>query len=137
MRSILVLGVMIVGVGTAAATATARSTVRTGTLAGKTVIVNNCPVDTPGHTCSPWRPLAGAKVTIVRTNRAGTPLPRTARTVTSDSKGRFALRLAAGTYRVTPLPNKTARGGATVIARVVAAKVTTIVVHFVPAHPKA
>lgn len=100
-----------------------------GTLAGRTTIDRGCPgPSTPG--CNPWHAFPDAKILIVRTSATGTPLPHTARTISSNSKSRFSIRLAPGAYRVTPLAQTSSTGGRTVLARVRSGGTTTMVVRF-------
>jgi hypothetical protein len=104
----------------------------TGTFRGTTQISFGCPgpVNESGPSCNPWRPFPGARFSISRRSTNGTPIAATAVTVTSNGRARFNVRLDAGTYMVTPLPQHNTRGGTRLIIRVRAGTVTTALVRF-------
>src|SRR5437660_573152 len=97
-----------------------------GTLAGHTQITYGCPgpVLESASTCNPWRPFVGAKLSVAKTD--GGP----ARVVVSDGTGHFSLRLLAGRYTVTPLPQAHTKGAAPVQVRVRGGLTTRILVRF-------
>jgi hypothetical protein len=97
-----------------------------GTLAGQTQISYGCPgpVAEGGPSCNPWRTFAGARFTV--SPSALGP----ARTVVSDSLGRFSVRLAPGSYTVAALPQTHTRGGPALHVRIRAGALTRILVRF-------
>ena len=94
----------------------------TGTLGGTTQISFGCPgpVSDSGPTCHPWHLFPNARFSISRRSTDG-----------SNANARFHLRLDAGAYLVTPLPQHSTRGGSRITVRVRAGAVTTAVVKFV------
>ena len=102
------------------------STTGIGTLAGQTQISYGCPgpMREGASTCEPWHLFAGAKLSVAKT--AGGP----ARVVVSDGTGRFSLRLVAGRYTVTPLPQAHTKGAAPVQVSVRGGLTTRILVRF-------
>ena len=97
-----------------------------GTLAGQTQISYGCPGPAAqgGPSCNPWRTFAHARFTV-------SPSPSgQARTVVSDSLGRFSVRLAPGSYTVTPLPQAHTHGGTTQNVRIRSGVPTRILVRF-------
>jgi hypothetical protein len=103
-----------------------------GTFRGTTQISFGCPgpVRESGPSCKPWRPFPSARFSISLRSTNGTPAPGTAVVVTSNRDARFNVRLDAGTYVVTPLPQHNTRGGTRLIVRVQAGTVTTALVRF-------
>jgi hypothetical protein len=101
-----------------------------GRLAGKTQISFGCPGPTTEPPCNPWRPFPHAHFSLAQRATSGDPFPGTGRTVTSDARGRFALRLPAGSYLITPVRERHTHGGKRVIVRVRAGKSTNILVRF-------
>jgi hypothetical protein len=102
-----------------------------GRLAGKTQISFGCPGPTtepPG--CNPWRPFAHARFSLARRSASGDPAPGTQRTVTSDARGHFALRLPVATYLITPLSQRHTHGGTLVIVQIRARESTSTLVRF-------
>ena len=71
-----------------------------------------------------------AKFSLSRRSTGGEPVPGTAVVITSNSLGRFRMRLDTGTYLLTPLPRLNSRGGKRVTVRVRAGGVTTALVRF-------
>ena len=55
----------------------------------------------------------------------------TRRTVTSDTAGRFSLRMRVGSYLITPLPQQHTHGGERVVIEVRAGESTAVAVRFV------
>jgi hypothetical protein len=123
MRKALAI-LMLAATGTAGAAAQAGTT--TGTLAGQTQISYGCPgpVAANGPSCKPWHAFANARFSV------SSPVSGRARTVVSDSQGRFTLRLSPGSYTVRPLPQAHTRGGTTLPVRVSAGAQTLITVRF-------
>ena len=103
-----------------------------GRLTGKTQISFGCPgparEGTPG--CNPWRPFAHARFSLGQLSASGNPIPGTRRTVTSDAHGRFQLLLSAGTYVITPLPQRNTHGGKRLNVQVRAGESATVLVRF-------
>jgi hypothetical protein len=97
----------------------------TGVLRGTTQISFGCPGPTTEPPCNPWRPFPFARFTVAR---SATP----ARTmlVRSNANARFSVRLATGTYLVTPLRQANTRGGARLSVRIRASRATTVLVRF-------
>jgi hypothetical protein len=108
------------------ASATSRSAVQaTGVLRGTTQISFGCPGPTTEPPCHPWRPFPHARFTVARSATPGkTTLVR------SNANARFSIRLATGTYLVTPLPQGNARGGPRLNVRIRAGLATTVLVRF-------
>ena len=80
--------------------------------------------------CHPWHPFPGARFSVARRSANGAPVPGTAIVVTSTAQARFSLRLPAGTYLLTPLPQRSTRGGTRLTVRVREGTVTTTLVRF-------
>jgi hypothetical protein len=97
----------------------------TGVLRGTTEISFGCPGPTTEPPCNPWRPFPLARFTVAR---AATPGRTTL--VRSNANARFSVRLAAGTYLVTPLRQGNARGGPQVRVRIRGGLATTARVRF-------
>jgi hypothetical protein len=107
------------------------ATTPSGRLTGKTQISFGCPgPTTEPPSCNPWRPFAHARFSLARRSASGNPTPGTHRAVTSDARGRFALRLPVGTYLITPLSQRHTHGGTPVIVQVRAGESTTTLVRF-------
>jgi hypothetical protein len=105
----------------------------TGTLSGTTQISFGCPgpVNPDGPTCHPWHAYPNARFSVSRRSTAGTPVPGTAVVVTSNGHAHFSVRLRAGAYLITPLPQHNTRGGPRLSVRVLAGASTTALVRFV------
>lgn len=103
-----------------------------GWLRGKTQITFGCPgpARQGGPSCHPWRTFAHARFRVALDAANGEPIPGSGRLVVSDANGRFSVRLAAGGYTVTPLPQAHTRGGARLKVRVEAGGVRRILVRF-------
>lgn len=132
MRRLVTIGISaVVCIGPAVNVANPAATA-SGRLAGKTQISFGCPGPAtegpPG--CNPWRPFAHARFSLARRSASGDPTPGTHRAVTSDARGRFALRLSVGTYLITPLSQRHTHGGTRVIVQVRAGESTTTLVRF-------
>lgn len=105
-----------------------------GTLSGTTQISFGCPgpVNPDGlPTCKPWHAYPNAKFSVARRSTTGAPVPATAVIVTSNARAHFSVRLAAGSYLVTPLPQHNTHGGPRLTVRVRAGMTTTVLVRFV------
>ena len=77
-----------------------------GRLSGVTQISYGCPgPQRAGEPCEHWSSFAQARFRVTTLSSG------VARTVTSDSQGRFTLVLAAGRYRLTPLRQTDTTGG--------------------------
>ena len=97
----------------------------TGVLRGTTQISFGCPGPTTEPPCNPWRPFPLARFTVAR---AATPGRTTL--VRSNANAHFSVRLAVGTYLVTPLHQGNTRGGPQVKVRIRAGLATTALVRF-------
>ena len=124
MRRMIVTAVCLLASGSTVAAATPRLDV--GTLAGQTQISYGCPgpVAEGGPSCNPWRTFPRARFSVSPSS------PGPARTVVSDSLGRFSVRLAPGSYTVTALPQTHTRGGPTLHVRIRAGALTRILLRF-------
>ena len=131
MRAIAVATVL--ALATLPAGASGASIGATGTLSGTTQISFGCPgpVNPDGPTCNPWHAFSNAKFSVARRSTTGAPVPATAVVVTSDAHAHFSIRLSAGTYVVTPLPQRNTHGGPRLTVRVRAGLTTTALVRFV------
>jgi len=77
-----------------------------GRLSGVTQISYGCPgPQREGEACEHWSSFPQARFRVTRLRSGDT------RVVTSDPRGRFTLRLAAGRYRLTPLRQAHTTGG--------------------------
>jgi|SRR5581483_11596254 len=97
-----------------------------GTLAGEAEISHGCPgpVSENGPLCNPWHPYAGAHIQLSRVGSRWTT------SIVSDERGRFALRLPAGSYSVTGVSGVRTKPTGTQQIRIRAGLVTRIVVRF-------
>jgi hypothetical protein len=104
-----------------------------GTLSGTTQISFGCPgpVSDSGPSCHPWHPFPNAHFSVARRSVNGMPVPMTAIDVTANAQGNFHLRLAAGMYLVTPLPQRNTHGGPRLTVRIRAGATTAVLVRFV------
>lgn len=102
----------------------------TGRLAGKTQISFGCPGPATEPPCNAWRPFAHARLSLAQRASSGDPISGTRRVVTSDARARFALRLPAGSYLITPLPQRHTHGGTRVIVHIRTGQTTTTLVRF-------
>ncbi len=125
MRRVIVTATCVLA-GSGATVAAALAGTAAGTLAGQTQISYGCPgpVAEGKPSCNPWRTFGQASFSL------SPSAPGRARTVVSDSLGRFSLRLAPGSYTVTPLPQAHTRGGTALRVRVRAGALTRILVRF-------
>jgi hypothetical protein len=103
-----------------------------GTLKGTTQISFGCPgpVSASGAQCNPWHSFPFARFSISRRSTGGVPVPGTAVVVTSNAHATFSLRLDAGSYLITPLPQHNTHGGPRLTVRVRAAATTSALVRF-------
>jgi len=103
----------------------------TGLLTGTTQISFGCPGPVrEGGNCDPWRAYPHARFSVARRSSTGDPVPGTAVVVTSNGRARFSVRLDAGMYLVTPLPQSNTRGGPRLTVRVLAGAVKALRVRF-------
>jgi hypothetical protein len=104
----------------------------TGTLKATTQISFGCPgpVSASGVQCNPWHLFPFARFSISRRSTGGVPVPGTAVVVTSNARASFSLRLDAGSYLVTPLPQHNTHGGPRLSLRVDAGATTRVLVRF-------
>jgi hypothetical protein len=107
-------------------TASAGATTTRGTLAGLAQISHGCPgpVAENGPTCNPWHAYAGAHIRVTRIGSSWTA------TAVSDAQGRFALRLAPGSYSVTGVPALRTKPTGSVTVQIQPALTTRVVVRF-------
>jgi hypothetical protein len=123
----LALTACALGTGSAAG----QDAVRLGRLSGLTQITYGCPGPArEGAACEHWLPFAHARFAVTMSGPDRSPVPGTRRLVVSDSRGHFALSLAAGRYTLTPLPQSHTRGGAPVSVRIRAGGTATVAVRF-------
>jgi hypothetical protein len=131
MKAFALLAVVcLIGVDAGASGAAVRTA---GTLTGTTQISFGCPgpVSSSGPTCHPWHAFPNARFSIARRSVDGMPVPMTAIDVTSNAQGTFHVRLGAGTYLVTPLPQRSTHGGPRLTVRIRAGATTRVLVRFV------
>jgi hypothetical protein len=104
-----------------------------GVLTGTTQISFGCPgpVREGPPVCNPWHTFPDARFSVARRGTDGAPLTGTARVLTSDSAGHFRVRLGAGVYLVTPLPQAHTRGGTRTSIRIRTSQTRTILVRFI------
>ena len=82
-----------------------------GRLSGATQISFGCPgPQREGEQCEHWSALREARFSVTRETSTGA-VEGTRRIVVSDARGRFTLRLPAGSYRLAPLPQAHTTGG--------------------------
>ncbi len=130
MRRLVTIGISaVVCIGPAVSVANPAATA-SGRLAGKTQISFGCPGPATDPPCNAWRPFAHARFSLAQRASRGDTIPGTRRAVTSDARGRFALRLPVGTYLITPLPQRHTDGGTRVTVHVRAGESTTTLVRF-------
>jgi hypothetical protein len=128
----MVKPVALVGLLAAAAASGSQAAIRaTGTLTGTTQITFGCPGPvSPTGPCYPWHAFPNARFSIARRAADGSPVPATAVLARSNAHARFSIRLAAGLYVITPLPQRNTHGGARIVVRVRAGLATTTRVRF-------
>jgi hypothetical protein len=96
-----------------------------GRLSGVTQISYGCPgPQRVGEPCERWSSFAQARFRVTTLSSGA------ARIVTSDSRGRFTLVLAAGRYRLTPLRQTHTNGGASLTVTIRTAATTWTAVRF-------
>jgi hypothetical protein len=122
-RRLIVIGLAVLAsAGSAGSAPTAD-----GVLTGTTQISFGCPgpVREGEPSCHPWRPFAHALFSVA----AGRG---TTRLVRSDAQGHFSVRLPAGGYTVTPLPQPALHtlGGPRLTVRIRAGATTRVLVRF-------
>jgi hypothetical protein len=123
-RSTVLLACLVAAALAARPAVPARAAV--GTLAGVTQISFGCPgpVAAGAGPCERWHAFGPARFTVSTLTGGHSTV------VVSDGHGRFDVHLLPGSYRVTPLPQRNTRGGATLAVRVRAGAVTKVVVRF-------
>jgi hypothetical protein len=132
MRRLIAVSItFLAGTGAAAGVAVPARTVD-GTLAGRTQISFGCPgpVREGRPSCHPWHIFAHARFAVAPEAADGSPIPNTNRVVVSDGQGRFILRLPAGRYTVTPLPQAHTHGGTSLRVWIEADTLTRVRVRF-------
>jgi hypothetical protein len=102
-----------------------------GRLVGTTQITFGCPGPTTEPPCNPWRPFAHARFSLGQRSADGGPKPGTGRTVISNVRARFSLRVPPGTYVITPLPQSHTHGGSRLVVRVRNGVTTAPLVRFI------
>ena len=127
MRRLVAIGTAVLAGTGPLAGAAGPASIASGRLAGETQISFGCPgpVREGVPSCHPWHAFAHARFSV-----AALPANGTSRVVVSDAHGRFALRLPAGRYTVTPLAQAQTRGGPRLQVRVRAGMTTAILVRF-------
>ena len=102
-----------------------------GRLAGLTQITYGCPgPQRVGQPCEHWSPFAHARFAVTHNGSDGNPTPSTRRVLVSDYNGRFSLRLPAGAYTITPLPQTHTHGGKALAAHVHVGQTTHATIRF-------
>ena len=102
-----------------------------GRLAGLTQITYGCPgPQHVGQQCERWFSFAKARFAVTRNGSDGKPTPSTRRVLVSDHNGRFSLRLPAGVYTITPLPQAHTHVGKTLTARIRTGQTTRTTIRF-------
>ena len=103
-----------------------------GRLSGATQISFGCPgpVRVGEPPCERWSSLPHARFTVSRLSLSGTPIPNSARLVTSNEHGRFTLPLPAGRYRLTLLALVHTHGGSPVTVAIRPGRTTWTLVRF-------
>jgi hypothetical protein len=130
LRKIATIGISAaVCIGPAVSVANPAATA-SGRLAGKTQISFGCPGPTTDPPCNSWRAFPHAHFSLAQRASGRDTIPGTRRVITSDARGRFALRLAVGSYLITPLRQQHTHGGERVIVRVRAGEHTNTLVRF-------
>lgn len=122
--AVVVWGGLAANVGSPAATASGR-------LVGKTQISFGCPGPATEPPCNAWRPFAHARFALTQRLADGGPKPGTRRTVSSDARARFAVRVPAGSYVITPLRQSHTHGGARLVVQIRAGESTAALVRFI------
>ena len=131
MLKIVMIAIAAVVCGGAAAGVANPAATASGRLSGKTQISFGCPGPSTEPPCNPWRPFAQARFSLAQRSADGAPKSGTRRTVISDERARFSLRLPVGSYLITPLRQSHTHGGARLVVRVRAGVSTTALVRFI------
>ena len=130
MRRFATIGISaVVCIGPAVSVANPGATA-SGRLAGKTQISFGCPGPTTDPLCNSWRSFPRAHFSLAQRASRGNTIPGTRDAVTSDARGRFVLRLPAGSYLITPARQRHTHGGDRVIVHIRAGQTTTTLVRF-------
>jgi hypothetical protein len=131
LRQIVMIGIAaVVCSGPAAGVANPAATA-SGRLAGKTQISFGCPGPATEPACNPWRPFAHARFSVAQRSGDGGPKPGTRRTVISDARARFSLRVPVGSYIITPLRQSHTQGGKRLVVQIRAGVATAALVRFI------
>jgi hypothetical protein len=131
LRKIVVIGMAAVVCGGSAAGVGDSAASASGRLVGKTQISFGCPGPATEPPCNPWRPFAHARFSLVQRSAEGGPTPGTRRTVISDARARFSLRVPVGRYVITPVPQSHTHGGQRLVVLVRAGETTAALVRFI------
>lgn len=102
-----------------------------GRLVGTTQITFGCPGPATEPPCNAWRPFAHARFSLAQRSADGGPRPGTGRTVISNVRARFSLRVPTGTYVITPLPQSHTHGGSRLVVHARNGVTTTTLVRFI------
>lgn len=129
-QKIVVIGSAVVVCGGFAANVGNSAPEATGRLVGNTQISFGCPGPATEPPCNPWRPFAHARFSLVQRSADGGTKPGTRRTVGSDARARFSVRVPAGSYIITPLPQSHTHGGRRLIVQIRAGLSTAALVRF-------
>lgn len=131
-RLLLIGSVLLAGLSISVGGSSLATTGR-GWLSGVTQITFGCPgpARVGGPSCNPWHPFARARFAVTMNAPDGKPIAGTKRVFASDGNGRFSLRLDAGSYTVTPLPQAHTHGGSPLSVRVRTGVVVRVVVRYV------
>jgi hypothetical protein len=131
LRKIAMIGIAAVVCSGAAAGVANPAATASGRLAGTTQISFGCPGPATEPPCNPWRPFAHARFSLEQRPADGGLKPATRRTVISDARARFSLRLPVGSYIITPLRQSHTHGGKRLVIQVRAGVSTAAVVRFI------
>lgn len=131
----VVVGVVVLASALATAGVAGPTPTTSGWLAGQTQISFGCPgpAREGEPSCQPWHTFPHARFSVAQRRPAGAPPPGLSRVVVSDGTGQFQIRLATGTYTITPLaqPQRHTRGGTPLTVQVHPHTVTRIPVRFI------
>jgi hypothetical protein len=133
MRRLLLIGsVLLAGVCVSVSSSSLAATGR-GWLTGITQITFGCPgpARVGGPSCNPWHPFSHARFAVTMNAPNGKPIVSTRRVFVSDANGRFSLRLDAGSYTLTPLPQAHTHGGSPVRVQVRIGAVKRLVLRYI------
>jgi hypothetical protein len=129
-RAVLIANAAFVCASPAAAVANPASHAG-GRLVGTTQITFGCPGPATEPPCNAWRPFAHARFLLAQRSADGGPKPGTGRTVISDARARFSIRVTTGSYVITPVPQNHTHGGSRLVVHVRNGVTTTTLVRFI------